>query len=683
MKTILAGLLDDVVGTYDQTKTTIAGRVQEHTVNGSDAIGPSLTKFIDVFTDTGIAPLGPVCVTPEGKLFVLGAITAGVGSIFHYTFNLTTGAYAYVGRLNYTLPNSAATTHTVRGLEADTTTSVWKIFIATTGSVLINGGLFMINDVGASDFVPIGASTLAMATGSDQKAVYFLQNPSALGVSHTQTASAGISLDTASTKVYVHNGVAATHQFHNWDYSGTPNVPGTTVTITIASPGVVTDTGHSYIANDPIVLSTTGALPTGLTAGTTYFVRNPTANTYELSATSGGASINTTGTQSGVHTARRAHGITGSFTYVATGNLPALSGTLLLTDSEQIRTPTSGPNSGSLCVFFGTTTNAYEGKISELTSAVTAWPSLRSCNILGSGVDITTPSALSIQFDANTQRLLIQTNTTKIIVKPFQNSTIDFVFGSLTNRYIETYNYETVNFGSALLPNIEIRSGWLFGTATTTGQRGILVMDFYSDSSWDYSYVISPVLTVNNAVIKSIHTWEAYYEETGTISFYYRTSGFGSASGGWVALNTAEELNIASGTQIQFKFAFDLATQDVSTPAQLIDLLVGVEPLNENSENWEGSVDNSSTGSPTRCAFRLKEAYAVSVPSLRFVATDTSDNILQDDDTVAETSKFEYSTNDGSSWNSLGTIPNTVGTLVRYTFTTPPGVKIRPALKEL
>lgn len=74
------------------------------------------------------------------------------------------------------------------------------------------------------------------------------------------------------------------------------------VTMTIASPGVVTDTGSNMVAGQPIILTTTGALPTGLLAGTTYFVKNPTANTYELALTVGGASIITSGTQSGVHT---------------------------------------------------------------------------------------------------------------------------------------------------------------------------------------------------------------------------------------------------------------------------------------------------------------------------------------------------------------------------------------------
>jgi hypothetical protein len=79
-----------------------------------------------------------------------------------------------------------------------------------------------------------------------------------------------------------------------------------TVTITIASPCVVTLNSHGFAANQAVVFSTTGALPTGLTAGTTYYVRNPATNTFEVSATVGGASINTTGTQSGVHSVKKA-----------------------------------------------------------------------------------------------------------------------------------------------------------------------------------------------------------------------------------------------------------------------------------------------------------------------------------------------------------------------------------------
>jgi hypothetical protein len=75
-----------------------------------------------------------------------------------------------------------------------------------------------------------------------------------------------------------------------------------TVTITIASPGVVTWTGHGLANGQPVRFLTTGALPTGITAGKVYFVKNAATNTFQISATSGGSAINTSGSQSGTHT---------------------------------------------------------------------------------------------------------------------------------------------------------------------------------------------------------------------------------------------------------------------------------------------------------------------------------------------------------------------------------------------
>lgn len=70
------------------------------------------------------------------------------------------------------------------------------------------------------------------------------------------------------------------------------------VTITVATPGVVTWAGgHGLEANSPVVFTPTGGtLPTGLTAGTTYYVRSSglTPTTFSVSATPGGAAIATT-----------------------------------------------------------------------------------------------------------------------------------------------------------------------------------------------------------------------------------------------------------------------------------------------------------------------------------------------------------------------------------------------------
>jgi hypothetical protein len=75
---------------------------------------------------------------------------------------------------------------------------------------------------------------------------------------------------------------------------------GGTATITIASPAVVTST-VLYTEGAAVVFSTTGALPTGITAGTTYFAFNNVGLTFQLIDTAGNI-VNTTGTQSGVQT---------------------------------------------------------------------------------------------------------------------------------------------------------------------------------------------------------------------------------------------------------------------------------------------------------------------------------------------------------------------------------------------
>lgn len=84
-----------------------------------------------------------------------------------------------------------------------------------------------------------------------------------------------------------------------------------TATMTIATPGVVTISTHGLANGDPIELATTGALPTGVTAGTVYYVRVIDTNTFHLYDTAAHAEdtgsttgrVNTSGSQSGTHTA--------------------------------------------------------------------------------------------------------------------------------------------------------------------------------------------------------------------------------------------------------------------------------------------------------------------------------------------------------------------------------------------
>lgn len=81
-----------------------------------------------------------------------------------------------------------------------------------------------------------------------------------------------------------------------------------TITVTIASPGVVTWTAHGLTGIVPVVFTTSGALPTGITAGTVYWTiaSTVTTNTFQIATTIAnavaGTAINTSGSQSGTHT---------------------------------------------------------------------------------------------------------------------------------------------------------------------------------------------------------------------------------------------------------------------------------------------------------------------------------------------------------------------------------------------
>lgn len=76
-----------------------------------------------------------------------------------------------------------------------------------------------------------------------------------------------------------------------------------TCTISNASPAVVTETTHGRSIGDQIEFGTSGALNTGLTVGTTYFIiaAGFGGSAYQVSLTSGGAAINTSSAGSGTH----------------------------------------------------------------------------------------------------------------------------------------------------------------------------------------------------------------------------------------------------------------------------------------------------------------------------------------------------------------------------------------------
>lgn len=97
------------------------------------------------------------------------------------------------------------------------------------------------------------------------------------------------------------------------------------VTVSQATPAVVGLNAHARAVGDFVVFTTTGTLPAPLLPNTVYYViaAGLGANSFEISATLGGAAIATTSAGSGVHTAQMGvpfHGILW-WNYVDMGNI--------------------------------------------------------------------------------------------------------------------------------------------------------------------------------------------------------------------------------------------------------------------------------------------------------------------------------------------------------------------------
>ena len=604
MKSLRLQLQEDVVTSYDQTKTTYVGRIAQKTVAGKSVVCPPLNRYVPTLDDTGRAP-NAFFVTPNNRLFVIESFSSGTAEIGLYDFNLTTGAILYRGMITLTVINSPATTHTIRGLRVvDTGTTGWKIFVLTTGSVTANGGLYMANNIDQVDFVAVGFPVIPTASAPGQKAVYKLENSP-----FTITQGLGLLLDTTNSRIYVHNGVAATHQYYKFNYGGTIT--------TVGASGITTDL-------------------------------------FEL----------------------------------ATGNLPAVSGTIFNNNSERyVADPLHTANAGSPCAFFSSGTNAYLGKLSELTSGATTWPSLISTDFV-SPLTYLNPTPTAATWQSEIDRAVFNIGNSMFITKPMVNATIDYFFGNSTDRYYELgvhASQEIIVFGGLTVTQLYAAGGWLFGMLTTTSQRGIVAVPIATGARYMIDHIITRVFDIGPTTFKTLGFPRTNAELTRPpTKVDFRTSGFGSATGGWTELPTDIDLAAVGVTgQVQFRVRFPTLNELGTTAPQIIDGYLAHEPISDISQNWTGSNDNTTSSSPARSAFRLVKAYATSVPKLYFRAYDDAGSLVASANTVDNPASFQYSTNNGGSWAALGTIPNVAGTTeLRYNWSSPPGVRVTVSLRE-
>jgi hypothetical protein len=382
-----------------------------------------------------------------------------------------------------------------------------RIALACTNATLINGGIHYIKGLNYSTFAS-GGTTISEATTVDNIRASYLLTDARINGAHTQT-----------------------------------------FTVTIASPGVFTVNTHGLRNGDVVILTTTGALPTGLTPATTaYFVVNAATNTFQLSATLNGTAINTSGSQSGTHTVHShaknvsatlalddeisktdhriylvstyttsasitEYNLRAALTVGAMGSLPnlasgtsssaytistttqAVTGTPSQVNSGRIFTVNHGSASGIKSLYFVTTTRVYRVPDANITDASVNWLEDAMIEVPPGGA--VTYSALStmnqVDYSATIDRLFV-TNTggrlgTYITPYVTDGSQFEKLIGANLSRLKLTTTPSGASDG--LFPQAAItlwtEEGWMFviPSVVTSGQNWLYVFPFGADAYYN------------------------------------------------------------------------------------------------------------------------------------------------------------------------------------------------------
>ena len=236
---------------------------------------------------------------------------------FRTTATLTTNYFTTNTSTNSGGTTTVTVNHTAHGaINNDFVTISYATSAPTVGGVTVAAGQYQITFVSANAYtinVTGTASSNATGPGSSTTAyfVYQVNTGPAFAVPSVgwgagswgagTWGNGGTSTDAIRLWNQINWGQSLLYgprggPLYYWDAAIGYNT--SSASISVASPAVVTST-ITVATGTPITFSTSGALPTGLTPGTTYYALASTGTSFNLALTAGGTAINTSGAGSG------------------------------------------------------------------------------------------------------------------------------------------------------------------------------------------------------------------------------------------------------------------------------------------------------------------------------------------------------------------------------------------------
>lgn len=230
------------------------------------------------------------------------AVLGGTGDTFSLTFSqpITTRQPLLLGFFA-TRTNTGAVT-----LQIDSTTAAPLRAVSGTDLVsgqIISGAFYVVSyNSATTEYIISGAFALGLSdlpTMADGTVLTNISGASAKPTASTLAAFFAKTPDNAITKQMMAKMAVGSVMGNN---DGTAATISGTATVSSGSPGVITWPTTAPADGTPFYMTTTGALLTGLTANRFYYCKSPVTTSSNFAATPGGAAINTSGSQSGVHT---------------------------------------------------------------------------------------------------------------------------------------------------------------------------------------------------------------------------------------------------------------------------------------------------------------------------------------------------------------------------------------------
>ena len=278
----------------------------------------STTSYtVSTEVDVTITSANPAVLTCQNQLANGVQVTLSTTGVLPSPFVAGT-TYYVVNTAGYNFQLSATSGGAAISTLGSVQSGTHKVAAKATTTTASGGGtvraLYQI-DTGPSDVVPsVGWGASTWGSG-------------AWGIGNTSTEPIRLwsQQNFGENLVYGYRG----GKIYYWDASLGLTGPG--VSITIASPAVCT-TSVTLYDGMPIRLVTDGALPTGLTVGTVYYVVNSSGTTFSLAATAGGTPITTSGVQSGTHRISSRGELLSS--YAGAADVPSIQNFLLVSDNR-------------------------------------------------------------------------------------------------------------------------------------------------------------------------------------------------------------------------------------------------------------------------------------------------------------------------------------------------------------